>query len=183
MATELISCNTFTVEGIKSLKICTQQSDGSPIVFPTDFTLYNNEDGIIQISENVSGKTITIGNQTLNYLVLACYDLAEFSDERQETRQGVWFEKRITMTIPKIMLDQSNEIVDFLFNVDGRYAIAECLVLIEDSLGNTFIVGYDVPCILQLMELQTDSYDSTENVYKMEFSSKSYSRLRRYQVV
>jgi hypothetical protein len=183
MATELISCNTFTAEGIRKLKICTQQTDGSPIEFPTDYTLYNNEDGIISISEDVSGQTVTIGNQTMNYLVLACFDLAEFEDNRQETRQGVWYEKKITMTIPKIMLDQSNEIVDFLFNVDGRYAIAECLILIEDSIGNTFIVGYDLPCILQTMEIQTDSYDSTENTYVLEFNSKSYSRLRRYQVV
>jgi hypothetical protein len=180
---ELIPCNTYTIEGIKSMKLCTQQSNGQPINFPTNFVLYQNNDGIIQISENVSAQTVTITDQTLSYLVVESFDMADFEDNRMETRQGVWFEKKLSIVLPKLSLYCSNQLVDFLFNVDGKYAVAMCIVLVEDTLGNTFIIGYDNPCQLQVMELQTDAYDTTDNLYKLEFVSRSYSRLRRYQVV
>lgn len=183
MATELISCNQYTLEGIKKLKICTQQTNGNPIVFPTDFILYNNEDGIIALSENEELQTITIGDQTMSYLIVDSFDMCVFDDELIETRQGKWFEKRITLTIPKAQLYTHNQIVDFLFQKDGKYAIAECVIAVTDSLGQTFLIGYDNPCILESMEISTDASDSTDNKYEIIFTSKSYSRLRRYQVV
>jgi len=183
MATALFDCNNYTLEGIKKLKICTQQTNGEPIVYPTDFTLYQNNDGIIAISENPSAQTITIGSQVMNYLIVDSFDMCEFSDERQETRQGKWFEKKISIVLPKVQLYTNNQLVDFLFNVGGKYAVAQCIFCIEDSLGQQFLIGYDVPAVLLNMELQTDVYDSTDNKYLLEFSSKSYSRLRRTVVV
>ena len=183
MATELISCNALTIEGIKSIKICTKLTNGNPIVFPTDFVLYQNLDGVIQISENPILQTITIGNQAMEYLLVDSYDMCEFEDIRRETRQGVWFEKIIRITLPKLLLYQTNQIIDFLFNVDGSYATAQCILAITDSLGQQYLLGYDIPAQVTAMDLQTDVYDTTDNQYKLELSSKSYSRLRRYVVV
>jgi len=183
MATPLIECNRYTLEGIRKMKMCTQQTSGVPINFPTDFILYNNDDSTIQVSEDILNQTFTIGNQTMDYLEVVSFDMATFSDERRETRQGVWFEKRIEIVLPRVQLYATNQLFDFLFNVDGTYALAQCVFAIEDTLGQNFLIGYDVPAILQSMELQTDEYGSTNNQYKMEFSSKSYSRLRRYVVI
>jgi len=183
MATPLIECNNYTLEGIRKMKMCTQQTSGVPIVYPTDFILYNNDDSTIQVSEDTLNQTFTIGDQTMDYLLVESFDMAEFSDERQETRQGVWFEKKISIILPRVQLYANNQLFDFLFNVQGVYALAQCVFAIEDSLGQNFLIGYDVPAILNNMELQSDSYDTTDNQYLLEFSSKSYSRLRRYMVI
>ena len=178
----LIECSSFTVEGVKKGKICTQKTNGKPITFPTNFILYQNQD-IIAVSENEIAQTLTINDQTLNYLIVESFDMCDFSDDRVEARQGIFYEKLLTIVLPKVQLYTNNQLFDFLFNVDGKYAVAECVIAIEDSLGQTFLVGYDVPCVLQELELQTDVYNSNDNFYKIVFSSKSYSRLRKYQVV
>jgi len=183
MAQELIGCNTFTLEGLKKVKLCTQLIDGTPITFPLDFILYDNDDGVIQVSINETLQTVTVGNQVMSYLDVESFDMVNFDDERQETRQGIWFNKNITIELPQVQLYCNNQLFDFLFNVDGVYATAQCVMLIEDSVGNKFVIGYDVPAILDSLELTTDSYDTTENKYTLEFNSKSYSRLRRYQNV
>lgn len=183
MATQLIECNQFTVEGIKELKILTQQTNGQPINFPLDFILHNNDDGIISLQENELLQTVTIGDQIMSYLIVRSFDMCEFNDEYQRTRQGKWYQKTVSLIIPKPQLYTHNQLVEFLFNVDGKYAVANTVILIKDSLGQQFIIGYDAPCILSLMEITTDNYGSTENKYVIEFTSKSYSRLRRYVVI
>lgn len=183
MAIQLIECNNFTVEGIQELKILTSQTNGQPIEFPLDFTLYNNDDGIISIEENKILQTVTIGEQVMDYLIVRSFDMCEFEDEYQNTRQGKWYRKSISLIIPKPQLYTHNQLVDFLFNVDGKYAVANCVVLIKDSLGQQFIIGYDAPCVLNTMEISTDAYASTENKYMLEFVSKSYSRLRRFVTI
>ena len=178
--TELINCDNFSVDGIKSLKILTYQTNGDPIVFPLNITLINDTDYIAEVHDDVINQKVTIGGQNMSYLVVDSVENCTFLDERIEARQGVYYQKTINITIPKLQSYTNNQIISFLFSVNGSVAIANVVILIEDSNKNLWLCGWDSPCIMQSGNLQTDVYDTTENNYSYVFISKSVNRTYQF---
>jgi hypothetical protein len=174
--TDLLSCNNYSNPGLKKLWILTHQTNGNVIQFPLNITLTSDTDYIVEFSADTINQVVNIGGQLMNYVIVDSYENSTYVDERIEARQGVYYQKTLSIDIPRMSNYTSNQIMDFLFNVTGAVAIANVCVIFEDSNNELWICGWDSPAIMQGGNLQTDLYDTTENKYTYTFISKSVNR-------
>jgi hypothetical protein len=179
--TDLLNCNNYSVDGLKKLWILTHQTNGDAIIFPLNIVLTTDNDYIVEVSADTVNQIVNIGGQLINYVVVESFENSTFVDDRIEARQGIYYQKTLTIDIPRMSNYTTNQIMDFLFNITGSVAIANVVMLIEDSNGNNWICGWDSPATMQSGNLQTDPYDTTENKYTYTFISKSVNRT--YQCV
>lgn len=168
-------CNELTVQGIKNLKLMSKLSNGSSINFPLDFSTINGTNIISGIEDSINQR-ITMGNQILKYIepnVLT----SSFNEIQVEDRRGKYYEITINFQFPKIELYTNNQIKDFLFNSDGEFAIANAVAIITDNNDIQWIAGYDLPLVVEELELTTGGED---NSYSMTLRGRGYNRIRRY---
>ena len=174
-------CNEMSVAGIKELKLSAKTNTGDPIEYPIDVVIKNGDEAIILGSINETARTITIGEQTTEY-VQPVVDTSLFTEELTEDRRGKYYTQTIDFSFPKVELFTNNQIKDFLFDTSGQLAIANAYAIITDNNDVEWIVGYDLPLIVETLEVDINP-DGGDNLYKMVLVGKSYNRIRRYENV
>jgi len=180
-AIDLFGCNPISMAGVKRLKLATKDTSNNPLDFPLDITLKVNDESIVILSDNESGRTITIGGVGIQYRIV--YPLhATFTEEEVSDRQGRFYKKVLKWEMPQVSLTTNNQLKDFLFTSSGEFAISEMVCFVEDMNGNTWIIGWDLPLILESFDLQTD-VDGGDNKYILSYTSNSYQRVRQYELL
>ena len=172
-------CIELTVAGIKELKLCAKLEDGSPIDFPIDVVLKSGDTTTIIGSVDDAAQTVTIGGQTLQF-VTPYIDNSSFTEEETEDRRGRYFNQSIEFQFPKVQLYTNNQLKDFLFTTNDQLAIANAVAIIKDNNDVEWIAGYDLPLVVQELELTTGGDD---NFYRMLLTGRSYDRIRLFEEI
>jgi len=181
MATiEMFPCNPISMGGIKRLKLATRDNNDVPLDFPLDILLKVNDESIIMLSDNESGRTMTVGTQDCMYRIV--YPLhATITEEEVSDRQGRFFSQKLTFEIPQLNLTTNNQLKNFLFTSSGEFAISEMVCFLEDLNDNYWVCGYSQPMILQSFDLQT-GVEGEDNKYILSYTCKSYAKIRQYEL-
>lgn len=175
------SCIELTVAGIKNIKLMAKLSNGNPISFPIDVVLtgatywYQTPTTIVGIINKIN-QTVTIGSEIMSY-VEPYVDNSTFTEEETEDRRGKYYTHTLNIQFPKVELYTNNQIKDFLFTDNGELAIANAVAIITDNNDNVWIAGYDLPLVVEGLELTTGGDD---NFYSMSLVGKSYERIRKF---
>lgn len=171
------ACIELTVAGIKELRLMAKESDGSSIDFPIDVVLKSGGTSTIIGTVDEANQTVTIGGQTLSY-VEPYVDNSSFTEEGTEDRRGTYYTQTIEFQFPKVQLYTNNQLKDFLFTDNGELAIANAVAIIKDNNDEQWIVGYDLPLVVEELELTTGGQD---NFYRMRLVGRSYDRIRKWE--
>lgn len=181
MAIDLFDCGHPSMGGIKRLKLATRTPLEAPLEFPLDIVLKTNDESIIVLSDDEANRTITIGSQQIEYRIVYPFNAA-LTEEEVQGRQGKFYQQKLDFELPQVSLTTTNQLKSFLFSSGGEFAISNMLCLIEDMNDNLWIVGYTQPLILENFDLQTGA-EEEDNVYKLSYTCKSYSKIRAYQLL
>ena len=176
------ACLELSVQGIKEIKLMGKEQNGNPINFPIDIVLtgasfFFEGSPTVLGSVNELNKTVTIGNQVLIY-VQPQVENANFVEESVEDRRGKYYQQTISISFPKVQLFTNNQLKDFLFTDQGEFAIANAVAIITDNNDVDWIIGYDLPLVVELLELTSGGED---NYYQLSLVSRSYERLRHFK--
>lgn len=171
-------CQELSNTGIKALKLMTKLKDNSQISFPIDFIVKKGTDVLTGIDDSEL-QEMTMGGQTLKYIEPNVVS-SEFEERQVEDRRGRYYEYNITFRFPKIELFTNNQIKDFLFNLDGDFAIANACAIVTDNNDEQWIIGYDLPLVVEQLENTTGGED---NNYVFSLRGRSYSRARKFEDV
>lgn len=180
-AINLFGCNNPSMGGIKTLRLATRDTNNNPLVFPLDFTLKVNDTSIIVLSDDYTNRTITIGGVGIKYRIVYPFASSILEEERTD-RQGRFYSKTLNFEMPQVSLTTNNQLKDFLFTSSGEFAVSSAVAFITDMNDVNWIVGYDVPLILNTFDLTTD-VEAADNKYILNYISNSYNRIRQYEVV
>jgi hypothetical protein len=167
----------MTVQGIQNLKLMAKLEDGSSIQFPIDVVIKNGEESTVLGTDNSGSQLMTIGGQTLQY-VEPYVTNSSFEETQVKDRRGTYFNTDITFEFPKVDLYTNNQLKDFLFTSDGELAIANAVVIIRDLNNVDWISNYDLPSVVDSLEITTGGAD---NNYSMTLIGRSYNRIRRFE--
>ena len=180
-AIDLFGCNPISMAGVKRFKIATRDTNDLPLDFPLDIVLKTNDESIIMLSDNESGRTITLGSQQTKYRIV--YPLhASCIEEETTDNRGRFYQQQLQWEMPRINLTTINQLKSFLFTSSGDFAISEAVAFIEDMNDNLWIVGYNQPLVLDNFEMQVGTEEG-DNKYIMSYTCKSYSKIRQYQLL
>lgn len=169
-------CNIMTVSGIKSLRLAAKLEDGMPISYPIDFVVLNGEESTVRVLVDTESQLITVDSgQVVQYVEPTTLN-SSFEEVEVKDRRGTYYQTTITFQFPKVELYTNNQIKDFLFNDEGEFAIANATVFLEDNNGVNWIIGYDLPMVVDSFEATTGGGD---NAYTMTLVGRSYNRARR----
>lgn len=181
MAIELFGCNPLSMGGIKKMKLATRDINNNPLDFPLDVTLKTGSNSIILLSDDEKNQIITIGGVQIQYRVPYPFN-ANFVEDEVTARQGRYYAKTLTWEMPKLNLTTNNQLKDFLFTSQGEFAISNMVAFILDMNGNNWIVGWDIPLVMQTLDLNTDVRQG-DNKYSLSYLSNSYNRIRQYETI
>ena len=173
------ACLELTVAGIKELKLMAKLSNGDPISFPIDVVLKSGGTSTIVGTIDEATQTATIGAQTMSY-VEPYVDNSSFLEELTEDRRGKYYTHTIEFQFPKVQLYTNNQIKDFMFNDGGDFAIANAVAIIKDNNDVEWILGYDLPMVVEAFE---DTTGGGDNYYTMRLVGRSYDRIRRWETI
>src|SRR6056297_3178858 len=173
------SC-TYSISTVKNLYIAARQLNGDPIEFPLEYyTKTGTTESVIRVqSWDSQASTALIGGQTLEWEeVPNLGNNITFSEDYEEGKQGKTYIKNLEFQLPNVNFTTNAVLKSFLFSAEGKFAISNTIAFVIDDNNQKWIVGYDIPLILQDgMELSI----ANENYYRLSFQSISYSRLRNY---
>jgi hypothetical protein len=179
---QLFNDNVFSIGDVKSCYIAARQLNGQPIQFPIEYlTVSGTSDSVIKVpSFDIVSNVATLGGQLIEFQEVSNLGgNIVFEETYEEGRQGKTFNKILQFTLPRVNYYTNASLKEFLFTSDGQFAISNVIAFITDENNNQWIVGYDIPLILQdNMEISLGN----ENYYRLIFRSISYSRTRNYQV-
>ena len=179
MAIDLFgSCDVMTVQGIKSLKLAAKLADGSSIHYPLDFIVQNGEEAVMIVVDEPENQIIQVDNQQNVQYVEPYVINSSFEEIQIIDRRGTYYQTTITFEFPKVDLFTNNQIKDFMFSNDGEFAIANATVFLTDNNDVNWVIGYDLPMVIENFELTTGGAD---NKYTMTLVGKSYNRARRLE--
>ena len=183
MAESIFSVCSYAIGTIKHLYIGSRQLNGNTISFPIDYyTKTGTTDSVILLDAwDAQANTALMGGQTIEWVeVPNLGDSIKFNEEYVEGKQGKTYVKNISFQLANVNFNTNARLKEFLFSADGDFAISNAIAFIIDNNNQYWIVGYDLPLILQDgMELQV----SEDNFYSLSFQSISYSRSRNYEVL
>lgn len=174
-------CQTPSMGGIKKLKLATRDTLEAPLDFPLDIVLKTNDESIIMLSDNETGRTITLGSQLIQYRIVYPLNSSCIEEETTEA-QGRYYTQKLSWEMPQVSLTTNNQLKSFLFTDSGEFAISNMVAFIEDMNDNLWIVGYSQPLILDAFDLQT-GVNGEDNKYVLSYTCKSYSKIRQYQLI
>jgi len=178
--TDLFGTDCQSMGGIKTLKLATRDDSDNPLDFPLDFQLKVNDESTIVLSDDEATRTIVIGGVNIQYrMVIPLH--SSFKEEEVTDRQGRFYTQTLNFELPQLSLTTNNQLKNFLFTSSGEFAISSMVCFIEDMNDNTWIIGYTQPLILESFDLQT-GVEGEDNVYKLSYTCKSYSKIRQYEV-
>lgn len=179
MATPILGiCNNYSVGQIRSLKLATRNSSNEAISYPLDVVVNGTDDSTLVVSEDTTLKTMTLGSQVLKYIDIGFDDdTTEYVETLIEDRRGRYYEHRLTITVPKVTFQNNVQIKDFLFESDGEFAIANATAFITDDNDNDWIIGYDIPLVVEEFDLTSGGDD---NNYNFVLVGRSYRRARLF---
>ena len=181
MAIQLFECNPISMGGIKRLKLATRDTSDNPLSFPLDIVLKTNDESIIMLSDDEANRTITLGDDDIEYRIV--YPIAASIIEEESTdRQGRFYNITLNFELPQISLTTNNQLKSFLFTSSGEFAISSMVCFIDDMNDNLWIAGYQQPLVLQTFDLQS-GVEGEENKYVLSYTSKSYSKIKQYQLL
>jgi hypothetical protein len=173
-------CNAPSMGGIKRMKLATRDNSDNPLDFPLDIVLKNNDESIIMLSDNETGRTITLGSQDIQYRIVYPIN-ASCIEEETTGKQGRFYNQKLAWEMPQLSLTTNNQLKSFLFTDSGEFAISNMVAFIEDMNDNYWIVGYSQPMVLDNFELQT-GVNGEDNKYVVSYTCKSYSKIRQYEL-
>jgi len=180
MAIQMFECNPLSMGGIKRLKLATRDMSDNPLVFPLDIILKQNDESIIMLSDDEDLRQITLGSQQINYRIVYPHNSSITEDEETQ-RQGRYYQQKLDFEMPQLSLITNNQLKSFLFTSSGEFAISSMVAFIEDVNDNLWICGYSSPLVLQVFDLQT-GVEAEDNKYVLSYTSRSYQRIRQYQL-
>ena len=174
------ACLELTLDGIKEMKLCAKLENGDPISFPIDVVLKSGSTSTIVGS--VTGGSIqlvTIGGQTMQFVEPKVVT-SSFEEVKTEDRRGKYYTQTIDFQFSRVDLYTNNQIKDFLFSDGGELAIANAVAIIKDSNDIQWIMGYDLPMVVENFE---DTTGGGDNLYSMTLVGRSYDRIRLFEEI
>lgn len=181
MAIQMFECNPLSMGGIKRMKLATRTPSDVPLTFPLDIVLKTNDESIIMLSDVESGRTITIGTDSIQYRIVYPYN-ASIIEEETNDRQGRFYNVTLNFELPQISNTTNNQLKNFLFTDSGEFAVSSMVAFIEDMNDNLWIAGYWQPLILESFDIQT-GIEAEDNKYILSYVSKSYAKIKQYQLI
>jgi len=183
MAQSIFDVCSYSIGTVKNLYIGSRQLNGNVIDFPIEYiTVTGTTDSVIRVEAwDADANTALMGGQTIEWNEVANLgNNLEFTEEYVEGRQGKTYVKNISFRLPRVGFATNAKLKEFLFTAEGEFAISNAVAWIIDTNGQQWIVGYDLPLVLQDgMEIGI----ADENYYSLSFRSVSYSRARNYSVI
>jgi len=174
---------SYSIGTVKNLYIGARQLNGSVISFPIEYiTVTGTTDSVIRVEAwDADANTALMGGQTIEWREVSNLgNNLEFTEEYVEGKQGKTYVKNINFSLPKVDFNTNAALKEFLFTAEGEFAISNAVAWVIDTNNQQWIVGYDLPLVLQDgMEIGI----SEENFYRLSFQSVSYSRTRNYSVI
>jgi hypothetical protein len=182
MAESIFNSCEFSITDIKHLYIGARQLNGNPIEFPLEYiTKTGTTESVIRVQEwNPSANYALIGGQYVEWTqVPNLGNNISFEESYEEGKQGKTYVKNLGFDLPNVNFTTNAVLKSFLFSASGNFAISNAIAFLVDSNDQQWLVGYDIPLLLQDgMELSI----ANENHYKLSFQSISYSRSRNYEI-
>ena len=161
-----------SIGGIKDFYIATMDVSGNTLSFPIDAILETSVTPRIVIgSIDKENEILNLNNTLIKYKHIIP-DFASYDEEETSDRQGYTFVKRLQWSMPQINNYTNNELKEFLFKTDGKFAISNALVFFKDNNDQWWIAGFDIPFILDTFDINLKDNDS----YLLKYTSKSYLR-------
>lgn len=167
-------CN-FNLGGIRSIYLLTQLDEGKTYpYFPLSYNVMSGDTSIIDlIAEPAQFERISINEGST------------VEEERISDKNGKYFEQKVTIVIPKVLIGQSQFLNAFLFKrsiVSASYVVRPinidayntCAIFLDNN-NQWWISGYDAP--LKITDFSLSVGDN--NSYELELTSTSYSRIRK----
>ena len=183
MAESIFDVCSFAIGTVKKLYIGSRQLNGNTIEFPIEYiTKTGTTDSVIRVEGwSDAGNYALMGGQYIEWRDISNLSKSiEFSEEYEEGKQGKTYIKNINFDLARVNFDTNAALKEFLFTADGDFAISNAVAFIIDDNDQQWIVGYDLPLVLQDgMEISI----AEENYYRLSFRSVSYSRARNYEVI
>lgn len=177
----LESCN-HSVAGIKNFKLATRDTDGNALTFPLDVVFKSGSTNTIKVSEDFENRILTINNTQVSYRYIYP-ETCSYNEEEVETRQGRYYQKTLTFTLPKVNLTTNNQLRDFLFTTSDKFAISNAFLFFTDVNNQNWIGNYNVPFVLENFDLTTGSRTEQNNRYNLEYICRDYYRALKYEVI
>ena len=183
MAQSIFDVCSFAIGTVKNLYIGSRQFNGSTIDFPIEYiTVTGTTDSVIRVEGwDAQANTALMGSQTIEWREVPNQgNNIIFEEVYEEGKQGKTYIKNLSFQLPLVNFTTNASLKEFIFTADGEFAISNAIAFIIDTNGQQWIIGYDLPLILQDgMELSI----ADENYYSLSFRSVSYSRVRNYSVI
>ena len=176
--TEILEDCVHSIGGIKSFKISSRKTDGSPIEFPLDVTFQSGSTDTIIISEDYDNRIITIGSDEYSFKDVYP-DNCTFVEEEVKTRQGNFFRKTLTFEMPKVNPTTQNQLKEFLFTAEGEFALANTLIFLTDANDQNWFLSIDLPFVLNTYDTTTGK-NKEDNKYVLQYKCDSYMRALKY---
>jgi hypothetical protein len=174
---------SYSIDSIKNLYIANRQLNGKPIEFPIDFlTITGTRESVVRVDSWDNEANIAVmGGQTIEWREVPNMGTnIEFNEEYEEGKQGQTYVKNLSFQLPHVNYNTNAALKEFFFSSEGNFAISNAIAFIIDTNNQKWIVGYDIPLILQDgMELSI----SEDNQYNLVYKNISYSRSRNYQII
>jgi len=182
MAQSIFDVCSYAITTVKHLYIGSRQLNGSTIDFPIEYiTKTGTTDSVIRVEGwSSSGNYALMGGQYIEWREISNMgDNISFNEEYVEGKQGKTYVKNLNFDLARVNFDTNAALKEFLFTADGEFAISNAIAWIIDDNNQQWIIGYDLPLILQDgMEISI----ADENYYRLSFQSVSYSRARNYEI-
>lgn len=166
-----VGCND-SLSGVKKLRLSAKKQDGEAITYPLDLIFCSGSTDTLLITNNISNRLIGVNGVYYQYRLILP-NFVGFEQEIVEDRKGIVFKKSLSFSIPKITLTTNNQIREFLFGQKEQFGISNIFAYITDLNNQEWLVGFDIPLVLEEFDLQTD-YKNGDNSYVFRYVSESY---------
>ena len=163
----MITC-TFSLSGIKELKIAYFENTGA-IQFPI-YPFINPTTGKIKLYDNGSSINFQLYGTTYGYLDLTG-NFNSFTEQLFEDEKGRYYEHILNLSS---VLDT---------NLKTLLENKHVFILLTDANGNKFIFGYRTPSKLVSYNYSSGVLGDGADKYDIVYSSKSYDKLKQYELI
>lgn len=171
------SCSD-SLSGVKKLYLITKKGDGSAINYPMDIIFVSGGTDTIPLEFNKDTRIAKINGIEYQFREIEP-NLAVFDQEIVELRQGNLYRKTLSFSFQRLNLTMNNRLRDYLFDINGDFAISLVTALIIDNNNQHWIVGFDLPLSIDELDTQTDTRGG-DNSYALSYSSQSYLPALKY---
>jgi len=175
----LEGCNN-SVSGIKELLVLTKYSGETSIIYPMDVVFVSGATDTVPLEIDRNNRLIQINSVFYMYRNMEA-KYASFDQEVIETRQGKVYRKTLSFAFPRLDLYNNNQLRDFLFDKQGDFALSQITVMIVDNNNESWIVGWDLPFVVDEFNAKTDM-GGGDNSYALSYSCSSYLPALKYIV-